>query len=189
MTVRLSLTVMTLTAFFASSSTCFAGDSDIFNWERNVLNVSQSTMDKGTYKDLELLLMGPNPESAPRESSPSAGLSVGKLHKYLGYTTVVLAAVTAVSSGTENAHWAAAYGTVGATALTLVTGNIAYGHRFNLQDGLFSQDNTHIILGTIGAIGCIAAVFMADSEGGGGHAGTGVFGGTAMALSIVTIRW
>ena len=97
--------------------------------------------------------------------------------------------MTAVSSSNEDVHWGAAYGTVGVAALTLTTGYIAHGDRFTLEDGLFTQDNNHIILGTIGAIGCMTAVAIADSEGGGGHAGAGIFGGAAMAISIVTIRW
>ena len=46
---------------------------------------------------------------------------------------------------------------------TLWAGYEAHSDRFDWDDGLFSEDNLHIILGTIGAVACITAVAVADS--------------------------
>ena len=125
----------------------------------------------------------------PAAPAKKTALDYGSLHKYLGYTTVLLVGLTAATAGDNGAHYGAAYGTALAAAGTVVTGYLEYGDRLDLSYGLLWKDNAHIILGTIGAAACIAAVALADSRGGGGHAGAGVAGGAAMALSIITIRW
>ncbi len=122
-------------------------------------------------------------------SSGKKSIDLGNIHKYLGYTTVLLVGLAAATAGDNGAHYGAAYGSAVAAAATVTTGFVEYGDRFDLSYGLFSEDNAHIILGTIGAVACIAAVAVADSDGGGGHAGAGSGGGVAMALSIITIRW
>ncbi len=121
----------------------------------------------------------------PRRTS----FDLGDVHKYLGYSTVLLVGLAAATSGDNGAHYGTAYGAAALGAATVATGFVEYGDRFDLSYGLLWQDNAHIILGTVGAIACIAAVAAADSDGGGGHAGAGVGGGAAMALSIITIRW
>lgn len=175
-----------LTIFFISGGAVFADVPSFLFMQDNGLNntMSVNIPDK-TFIFLEMN-QGDDPSA---KSSSFPAVPAWKLHKYLGYTTILLAAVTAVSSGSKHFHWAAAYGTAGAAALTVTTGTISHGQRFRIEDGLFTRDNAHILLGTIGAIGWIAAVVSADSEGGGGHAGAGIISGTAMALSILTIRW
>jgi hypothetical protein len=121
--------------------------------------------------------------------STGGGLDAEKLHKYLGWATVALAGLTAVSSSNKNTHYAAAYSTVAASVGTLTTGYMAHGDRFTFEDGIFTEDNNHIILGTLGALGCIAAVALADSSGGNSHDGIGIVGGVAMAISVITIKW
>jgi hypothetical protein len=189
MTVRRGLFVLAITAFLSSGLACFAEDWDVSTARNTLLNPAQGTFDARAYEVMSLSGTGTGEEKAFKKTSLLPGVTDRDLHAYLGYATVLLAGVTAVSSGSKHFHWGAAYATAGTAALTVTTGALAHGRRFTLEDGLFTQDNTHILLGTIGAAACIAAVFMADSDGGGGHAGTGIFGGAAMALSVVTIRW
>lgn len=189
MTTWRSLFILVLTAIFSSGGVCTAGEWDLLTAQNSVSSLTWNTYDTRTYEPMNLSQTETGEGNAAKKPSPLSGVNTIELHKYLGYTTVLLAAVAAVSSGTKSVHWAAAYGTAGVAAMTVTTGSIAHGNRFTLEDGWFTQDNTHILLGTIGAIGCIAAVAIADSDGGGGHASAGVFGGAAMALSVVTIRW
>lgn len=111
------------------------------------------------------------------------------LHKYLGYTTVFLAGLTAVANGDNNFHYGSAYSTVAASLGAITTGYLAHGDRFTFEYGVLTEDNEHIVLGTIGAIGCIVAVILADEDGGNGHDGLGVGGGVSMALSVVRIKF
>ena len=117
------------------------------------------------------------------------GLDSEKLHKYLGFTTVLLAGLTAVTGNSKDVHYGAAYSTVAAALGTIATGYLAHGDRFAIGDGIFTEDNSHIILGTIGVVGCIAAVLLADSDGGHNHNAFGIVGGGAMAFSVIRIKW
>lgn len=180
---------LAITVLLVSSGVCNAETPVFPDTRPNVFNLPQLATSLGADEKILIYGMEKGGEDPAGEPPTFLGVPAWEMHKYLGYTTVLLAAVTAVSSGSKSLHWGAAYGTAGAGVLTLTTGALAHGQRFNLEHGLFTRDNTHILLGTIGVIGCIAAVALADSEGGGGHAGAGVFGGTAMALSIITIRW
>ncbi len=119
----------------------------------------------------------------------NSGITTEKLHKYLGYTTVVLAGLTAVFNGDNNFHYGAAYSTVAASLGTITTGYLAYGDRFTFEYGILTEDNEHIVLGTLGAIGCIVAVILADDDGGHGHDGIGAGGGVSMAISVIRIKF
>jgi len=44
------------------------------------------------------------------------------------------------------------YTATGAALATCLTGYSEYGDRFNLDDGLFSEDNLHIMLGVLGTL-------------------------------------
>ncbi|MDY6951369.1 MAG: hypothetical protein SWE60_07655 [Thermodesulfobacteriota bacterium] len=116
------------------------------------------------------------------------GFDFGRLHKYLGYGTVLLAGIAAVSSGSRSAHYGAAYAATGTALATCLTGYMEYSDRFNLEDGLLSGDNAHIMLGVIGTIGIATAVTIADSSES-SHKHPGGAGGVSMLLSVVTIRW
>jgi hypothetical protein len=117
------------------------------------------------------------------------GLDAEKLHKYLGYATVLLVGLTAVTGNNKDIHYGAAYSTIAASLGTIATGYLAHGDRLTFEDGIFTEDNNHILSGTLGALACIAAVALADSSGGHDHDAIGIVGGSAMALSVVTIRW
>lgn len=184
----LNTSVTTLAILFFMNPFCSAGALERFSIEKSMFSIEDSVAIE-TFKTESLFGNTNADEKRSNPKSEADFVNYETLHKYLGYTTVLLAGLTAVTSSSKDLHYGAAYGTVGAALGTLTTGYIAYSDRFNMEDEFFTEDNNHILLGTLGAIGCIAAVALADSEGGGGHAGAGVFGGSAMALSIIVIKW
>ncbi|MDY6988252.1 MAG: hypothetical protein SWQ30_09365 [Thermodesulfobacteriota bacterium] len=121
-------------------------------------------------------------------SHSDGGFSFGRLHKYLGYGTVLLAGIAAVSSGSRSVHYGAAYAATGTALATCLTGYIEYSDRFNLEDGLLSGDNAHIMLGVLGTIGVATAVTIADSSES-SHKHPGGAGGVSILLSVVSIKW
>lgn len=127
-----------------------------------------------------------SPGSAAKKSSR---FGLRRLHRYLGYGTLILAGVTAVSGSESDLHCGAAYAATGTAAATCVTGFMKYHRRWNLSKGLFHDDNAHIMLGVIGGIGMVASVITADSDSGPGHAGVGAAGGALMAVSVILIKW
>lgn len=130
---------------------------------------------------------GYNSPGSAAKSSSRFGLR--KMHRYLGYGTLVLAGVTAVSGSESDLHCGAAYAATGTAVATCVTGFMKYHRRWNLSKGLFHDDNAHIMLGVIGGIGMVASVIAADSDSGPGHAGVGAAGGALMAVSVILIKW
>jgi len=127
------------------------------------------------------------PPGSGAKSSSRFGLR--KMHRYLGYGTLILAGVTAVSGSESDLHCGAAYAATGTAVATCVTGFMKYHRRWNLSKGLFHDDNAHIMLGVIGGIGMVASVITADSDSGPGHAGIGAAGGALMAVSVILIKW
>jgi hypothetical protein len=182
---RKGLPLVFLFVFF-SQHVCFA-NSFLFS---NLDNTSQPTNHLAFNEDLQMnyLLASRTADDQPAASFGD-GLDAEKLHTYLGWATVALAGLTAVSGSHKDVHYAAAYSTVAASVGTLATGYMAHGDRLTFEDGVFTEDNNHIILGTLGALGCIAAVALADSSGGNSHDNIGIVGGAAMAFSVITIRW
>ena len=182
------LSIITLTLLFFMSSICSAAPLDRLIIEKSPFSLDDSL----SIETVRMNCLFGGEKEAAKSDAPQSGtdfFDYEKLHRYLGFTTVLLAGVAAISSSNKDLHYGTAYGCAGAALATVATGYVAYSDRFNLEDEFFTEDNTHILLGTIGAIGCIAAVALADSEGGGGHSGAGVFGGSAMALSVITIVW
>jgi hypothetical protein len=183
---RKSLPLVFLFIFF-SQHVCFANSFLFLNQDGKAqpgrylaLNEAPRTND---------LLASKTDTHSELAASTGDGLDAEKLHKYLGWATVALAGLTAVSGSHKEAHYAAAYSTVAASVGTLTTGYMAYGDRFTFEDGIFTEDNNHIILGTLGALGCIAAVALADSSDGNSHDNIGIAAGAAMAISVITIKW
>ena len=123
------------------------------------------------------------------ETDYSSGADYGVLHRYLGYSTLLLAGVAAVTSSNKSVHYGAAYAATGAAVATCATGFVEYGERYDLEEGLLSSDNLHINLGIIGTVAFATAVAIADSGKESSHAGIGITGGTAMLLSVVVIKW
>lgn len=183
---RKSLPLVFLFVFF-SQHVCFA-NSFLFS---DHVSTAQPLKYLALNEDhrMNYLLAGKTETYPKPAASTGDGLDAEKLHKYLGWATVALAGLTAVSGSHKDTHYAAAYSTVAASVGTLATGYMAHGDRFTFEDGVFTEDNNHIILGTLGALGCIAAVALADSSGGNSHDNIGIVGGAAMAFSVITIKW
>ncbi len=118
-----------------------------------------------------------------------AGLDFGSLHKYLGYSTLLLAGIAAVSSSNRSVHYGSAYAATGTALATCWTGYIEYSDRFDLDEGVLSEDNLHIILGVLGTIGFATAVAIADSGEGSSHSGIGGASATSMLISVIVIKW
>ncbi|RJP76105.1 MAG: hypothetical protein C4522_19265 [Desulfobacteraceae bacterium] len=139
--------------------------------------------------DFSHLLAGDQPISLPTPESPSMDVDFGKVHKYLGYSTILLAGLAAVTSSSKSLHYGAAYSATGAALATCFTGYYEYRDRFDLDNGILAEDNVHILLGTLGALGVATAIAIADSGENNSHAGAGIIGGAAMMLSVIVIKW
>jgi len=122
-------------------------------------------------------------------NTSDAGFNYGRLHKYLGYSTLVLAGIAAVSSSRRSVHYGFAYAATGTALASCLTGYSEYGDRFNLDDGLFSEDNLHIMLGVIGTLGFATAVAIADSGKETSHSGIGRTSAASMVISVIVIKW
>ena len=119
----------------------------------------------------------------------SSGSDLESWHKYLGYGTILMAGVTAVSSSSESFHETAAYVTAAGALSTLFTGYLAHGERFDMSEGLFSETNRHIVIGTLGAVLLTTAVAMAANDDDSSHSGLGISGGVLMTLAVIDIKW
>ena len=122
-------------------------------------------------------------------NTSNAEFYLGRLHKYLGYSTLFLAGIAAVSSSEPSVHHSFAYTAAGTALATCVTGYIKYSNRFNLDKGLFSEDNLHIMLGVLGTLGITAAIAFEASGMEGSHSGIGVIGASSMIIGVITIKW
>ncbi|MEW6077987.1 MAG: hypothetical protein AB1724_09255 [Thermodesulfobacteriota bacterium] len=183
---RMKTGVVVLVIMFFMNQVCFADPSALLDWRKDMPSLGD-TLAMGSWR-----AEAPCSECPPKSvSRKPAGNSINltDLHKYLGFSAAGLVALAAVTNSSKGIHYGAAYGATLAAAGAVTTGYMEYQNRFTPEDGLYSRDNAHIILGTLGALGCLASIFMADSDGGGGHAGAGIFGGAAMAASIITIKW
>ena len=110
-------------------------------------------------------------------------------HTYAGYSTLLLAGGAAISSSNRSIHYGLAYSAAGMAFVTLYSGFYEYCNRFDLDDGITSEDNLHIILGTVGTLACITAVIIADSGKNVSHGRIGAAGGVTMTFSVVVITW
>ncbi len=142
-----------------------------------------------TREDMSHILAGDQNVPVPNLETGSTGVNFGKVHKYLGYSTILLAGVAAVTSSTKSLHYGAAYATTGTALATCFTGYYEYRDRFDLGNGFLDEDNLHILLGTLGTLGVATAVAIADSGENKSHAGIGITGGASMMASIIVIKW
>jgi hypothetical protein len=123
-------------------------------------------------------------------------------HKYFGFGTIALAAATAATkpgdAGDVDMHENLAYATAACALTTVLLGTAEHRERFDLSDGLFTKDNVHIMLGTIGAIALTAGVLAAagsyEEDGDkikeiDSHAGLAIAGGALMTIAIIDIEW
>lgn len=147
-----------------------------------------SLMEKG-----EMLAMADTTTSSKDRSvalqEGDRGSAMESWHKYLGYGTVIMAGITAASNSDEDFHESAAYVTAAGALSTLLTGYMAHGDRFDTSQGIFSEENRHILMGTLGAVLLTTAVAIADDGEESSHSGLGVSGGILMTLGIIDIKW
>jgi hypothetical protein len=128
-------------------------------------------------------------EPARFTERPKRDAALQNWHKYLGYGTIVLAGLTAVTNSNEDVHEPLAYLTAGGALSTVLTGYLAHGDRFDTSQGLLSRDNLHIVLGTVGAAILTTAVVIADGGKESSHSSLGVAGGILMTLGVIEIKW
>jgi hypothetical protein len=144
---------------------------------------------------LTIMILGVLPLSAAAEG-------LGSAHKYFGFGTIALAAATAATkpgdAGDVDMHENLAYATAACALTTVLLGTAEHRERFDLSDGLFTEDNVHIMLGTIGAVALTAGVLAAagsyESDGDSikeidSHAGLAIAGAAIMTIAIIDIEW
>lgn len=107
-------------------------------------------------------------------------------HKYLGYATLVMGGLAAISASSHSLHRAASYAAVGLGAGTVATGFKEYGGYIDLSDG-FSSYDIHAVLGTAGLLAFTAAVAAAEADS--SHSGFGVGSAVSMGISVIAIKW
>lgn len=126
---------------------------------------------------------GLSPEST---SGGSSGLDIRSLHKYLGWGTLLLACVTAVTGSDSSLHHNSALAATAFGLGTAATGYYEYSDYFDRDEGL-STYNLHIVLGTIGAIGFATEAVIASTDS--GHGGIGIGSAVAMGLAFAIVIW
>ncbi|MCU0640232.1 MAG: hypothetical protein MUF59_10255 [Candidatus Krumholzibacteria bacterium] len=186
--------ILTLTAVAAAAILSIAGDafaSDLAGGPTVSGNDHFVRSDQGCrFSMKEMVNQAAAAYNFPGSAAGSSTrFGLRRLHKYLGYGTLIFAAATAVSGSESDLHCGAAYAATGTAMATCVTGFMKYHRRWNPGKGLFRDDNAHIMLGVIGGIGMVASVITADSDSGPGHAGVGASGGALMAVSVILIKW
>ncbi len=119
-------------------------------------------------------------------SESNSSIDMGIIHKYLGYATLLLAGVTAITGSARSIHHNSAMGATTLGIMTLATGYYEYGEMFEMEEG-FSEYNIHIALGTLGAIGFTAEAIIASTDS--GHGGLGIGSAVAMGGAFIIIIW
>ena len=124
--------------------------------------------------------------SSESSSGVSSGLDIGLLHKYLGWGTLLLAGVAAVTGSDSSLHHNSALAATAFGLGTAATGYYEYSDYFDTDEGL-SAYNLHIVLGTIGAIGFATEAIIASTDT--GHGGIGIGSAVAMGIGVAIIIW
>jgi hypothetical protein len=122
-------------------------------------------------------------------SMASAGAVTETTHKYLGYSTIILAGATAATNGDEELHETLAYVTAFSALSTVLTGYIEHSDRFDTSEGLFSKENIHIMSGVVGTALLVTAVAISDDGKESSHSSFGIAGGLLMTFAVVDIKW
>ncbi len=130
---------------------------------------------------------------ALRSASPNSGFTMGKLHKYTGYATIIAAAAAAVSGSDDGFHKGAGNATAALALATCITGFTEFRHYFDMDEGL-SAYNIHIVLATLATAGFVATAVDAnssndDDDGDGGHAGLGIGSTALMVVPVVILHF
>ncbi len=166
-----------------SVQSAFAGSS-LEQWMGGSLPLSPGLLSTHILPRME------TPGDVSAAETPSAdrpsGFGMDSAHKYLGYSTLLLAVGAAVSSSSEDLHKSMGYAAAGMATLTCISGYLEYSDYFNLDDG-FSKTNIHIVSGAAATAGfIITAILGADGEG---HGGIGGASTVLMAVPIVILKW
>jgi len=124
---------------------------------------------------------------APASASttePAPWYGANNLHKTLGLGSILLAGLTLLSPKAENGpHETFARGAAALGVSAVATG--LYAHWDDIDAHWSNPDTKHAVLGTIGALGILAAV----AKGGkGDHAAYGGIGAVSMAVAI-KLEW
>lgn len=140
--------------------------------------------------------------ATPKAEFEPPMLSGDKLHQYMGFTTLALvglAAVTAPGEGcevncaavaqqprkTNGTHAQLAKAAAAMAAFTVTSGLISHWNDFHMEDGFTDPDNLHVMLGTAGALLMMYAVNKSmNSTTPVSHAGMAELGGVAMAVAV-----
>lgn len=125
---------------------------------------------------------------ALRPANRNSGFSMGKVHKYTGYATILAAAAAAVSGSDDGFHKGAGNATAALALTTCITGFAEYGHYFDVDEGL-SAYNIHIVLATLATAGFVATAVDANSNDDDGHAGLGIGSTVLMAVPVVILHF
>lgn len=125
-------------------------------------------------------------DSHPARVPSSRPVSMGDMHKVLGYSTLVLAAGAAFSSSSKNIHKTLGYAAAGAATMTCISGYLEYSDYFNLDDGL-SNTNIHITTGVAATVGFIITAILGSQ--GDSHGGIGAGSTVLMAVPIIILKW
>ncbi len=135
------------------------------------------------------------PDSSPSidmtsaSSTRSYGSTMGKLHKYMGYGTIVAAIAAGASGSSGDGFHKGAGDTAAALAvLTCITGFAEYRNYFDMEEGL-STHNIHIVLATLATAGFVATAIDANSNDDDGHAGLGIGSAVLMAIPIIVLHF
>ncbi len=124
-------------------------------------------------------------ESSNEEKRPlfkSRPVTLNKVHKYLGYASMVSAVLTGLSPKTAGGPHEL-FGTAAAAfGVTAVLSGFAFHYEdINLSGGFSDPDNLHMLLGILGTAGYAVAVNSGEK---GGHGGPGTLGALSMAMAI-----
>jgi len=118
----------------------------------------------------------------------TGGSVTGKLHKYMGYGTLVAAAAAGVSGSDDGFHKGAGDAAAALAVFTCITGFMEYSDYFDMDEGL-SMHNIHIVLATLATVGFVATAIDANSNDDDGHAGLGIGSTALMVIPVVILHF
>ena len=116
------------------------------------------------------------------------GSTMGKFHKYMGYGTIIAAAVAGVSGSDDGFHKGAGNAAAALAVATCITGFSEYRHYFDMDEGM-SVYNIHIVLATLATAGFVATAIDANINDDDGHAGLGIGSTVLTAVPIVILHF
>lgn len=122
-----------------------------------------------------------------RTTRESTSFSTMTAHKYLGYSTLALTALAAVSNSSHEIHRAASYGAAWLAGATCATGFAGYGNVIDLSEGVSTHD-THAVFGILGTAALVATLVIAEADNDSGHGGIGGASAAALGISVIAVK-